>query len=282
VSREGAEGAAMMHDDMGSPLFLGHIDGRVLLWAFLLWEILYRVSKMAIGIAVTLPRVVAGGNENRDARTEKLVREGPSYIVSLVNAVLAVYVGVPVLFVTIGGAVDDQYSGRSAPSEWMCAVFLAYVVHDLVHIVLAWPRLGRWDVVFHHVMFFCCGIVCGYHALYILPFTWLTLGETSTVFLNIRWFLLTSGRPSTHVVTWLCNLLFALSFAVTRFVIYGAGIAHMAYHHDVLVGIWEAHPSVAFVTVLIGLGFLLNIVWLRKIIARVWRSKTGAMPRKEE
>lgn len=253
------------------PFFFGHLDGRQFVVACLVWEALFRLCQFAIAIAVKVPFVVAGGSENRQARVEKLLRDGPSYAVSLIHAVLVVYIGLPVFLRTVHATTDDQYSGRNEAAEWLCAVFLGYLTQDVVHIFLVWPQLGGWDVIFHHATFFCCGAVCGYHALYIYPFTWLTLGEASTIFLNIRWFLLQSGRPASHIATWLVSLLFASSFAVTRFLIYGSGLAHMAYNHEVLVEIWQRHPSVAFVTVLIGMGFALNVIWLRKILSRVWK-----------
>jgi hypothetical protein len=118
-------------------------------------------------------------------------------------------------------------------------------------------------------------------------FGWLVIGECSTIFLNVRWYLLKSGRGggkrsssrnmgrrSNYYYYEINNGLFALTFFITRMGIYSAGMVHVLYYSrkEVL-----SLPEVSGVPMsMLGLtcgcmilGWILNFVWGWKILSMV-------------
>ena len=115
----------------------------------------------------------------------------------------------------------------------------------------------------------------------IFPFSWLTLGELSSVALNIRWFLINSGRGES-VALQRTQLAFAGLFVVTRVIIYGVGLAHLFVHREALLSRDEATgvlahvpaPLLWLVLVLLVGGYGLNLLWMTKIVRMASRGRT--------
>jgi hypothetical protein len=104
-------------------------------------------------------------------------------------------------------------------------------------------------------------------------FGWLVVGEGSTIFLNVRWYLLKSGRENGKWMQ-IVNGLFAVSFFITRIGIYSSGMIHLLYFSwDELLSL----PKVCGVPwSMLGLtcgcmmlGWVLNFVWGYKILCMV-------------
>lgn len=263
-------------------LDVGLIDGGTLITGCIRWEVLLHVSGWIVAgvLANGDGGIFVGPVKERETQRTRLLTEGPSYVVSMAHAATCLYIGIPNLSF-VNAAPVDQYTQRNDGAEWMCANFIAYLIVDLAHVLWHWPKLGTWDTLIHHLSFLACGLIAGYHAVFVLPFTWLTLGETSTIFLNLRWFLLTTGRKS-QSITFYVNLLFALSFFMTRIIVYGSGLLHMVYHRDLLLDIYNEKPSLSVVTILIVFGFVLNIVWFRNIFRKVSARFSSAASKEKE
>jgi hypothetical protein len=97
------------------------------------------------------------------------------------------------------------------------------------------------------------------------PFGWLVVGEISTIFLNGRWFLLKMKRDTTLV-----NGLFAISFFVTRNVVYTLGMIHLFWLSWEEVQLLREVSGVprGWLALTVGcmfLGWGLNVVWAVKI-----------------
>ena len=120
-------------------------------------------------------------------------------------------------------------------------------------------------------------------------FGWLVIGECSTIFLNVRWYLLKSGRGggrgasssgtsmgrrSNDYYYEINNGLFALTFFITRIGIYSAGMVHLLYYSrkEVLSLPEVSGVPWSMLGLTIGcmlLGWILNFVWGWKILSMV-------------
>jgi hypothetical protein len=150
--------------------------------------------------------------------------------------------------------------------------FLSYLLYDLLHIIIQYPKLGGVDTILHHVLFALCSVINGTYGIMAFPFGWLVVGEISTVFLNWRWFLLKSGREG--VLLDRVNGLFAVFFFVTRNVIYTLGMVHLFWFSwdEVKVLPEVSGVSIGWLGMTVGcmfLGWALNVVWGWKILNMV-------------
>lgn len=104
-------------------------------------------------------------------------------------------------------------------------------------------------------------------------FSWLIIGESSTPFLNVRWFLIRQGLGHTIFMK-LVSIAFAVTFFVTRFCMYGTGLVHaLVIYRAFPPGVSHWGPATVMSFVL--LGFVLNLVWLAKIAKLVFSSARG-------
>jgi len=76
--------------------------------------------------------------------------------------------------------------------------------------------------VVHHVLFAVCAAINGTYGLLAFAFGWLAVGEASTIFLNLRWFAIKSGRGHRPILETI-NVLFAIVFFYSRIGVYTAG-----------------------------------------------------------
>jgi hypothetical protein len=139
---------------------------------------------------------------------------------------------------------------------------------QLVRVLISYPHLGRADTIAHHVAFIITAVVCASQLLMLLPFSWLLLGEFSTLPLNLRWLLITTGRGATPAMD-AVNAAFALAFFCTRIVLYGAGLAQLWTSHAALLAAPTDTPPAAAVYAVLALltmGFGLNGFWFARIV----------------
>jgi len=104
----------------------------------------------------------------------------------------------------------------------------------------------------------------------------------SSPFLNIRWFLINSGRGDS---VWMSrtNLAFGLTFFVVRVVLYTLGLAHMALALPRILEL-QVLPttSLAAIALLLCGGYALNLMWASKIWAMAMGKKKGGKRAPEE
>jgi len=218
-----------------------------------------------------------------DDAKRTLIQRGPSYVVSLLHSVYVTRRGIShlcqlwnasnldkVLIAKEG--IADSYRWAQLYVGETNTLFLSYLVYDLFHILLQYPKLGGIDTVVHHVLFAACSVINGTFGILPFAFGWLIVGEASTVFLNARWFLLKSGRHSGD----LCdknNRLFVAAFFLTRIVIYTAGVVHLFSGRNIdelrLLPEKSGVPSslLGMTCVCLLLGWALNVLWGYKILA---------------
>ena len=226
-------------------------------------------------------------DENAKQRAALLER-GPSYMVSFVHSIYATLRGCLHLCqlwnashldkLLIPG--DTNHHNDNSSYRWAHLdvattniIFLSYLLYDLCHVLHQYPKLGGVDTIAHHLLFAACSFINGTFGLFAFAFGWLVVGEGSTVFLNVRWYLLKSGRDKGRMIDAVQGL-FALTFFATRIIIYSAGMIHLLYNsREELVSLPElSGVPWAMLGMTCGcmiLGWLLNIVWGYKILLMV-------------
>lgn len=210
--------------------------------------------------------------------------QAPSYLLSTIHAVYVTRRGVSHLTTLFRAPIplklhnpliapDQPYIAKPHETRFIAEVqavtqtnliLAGYLLCDLYHIILAYPTLGAIDTVLHHVIFLYCAGIAGHFHLFPFMFGWLIIGEASTPFLNMRWFLIKSGYGDGMLLT-IVQGLFALTFFATRFALYSTGLF---YQLELMPRVptylpkWAIYSSITFVV----MGFLLNFVWLNKIV----------------
>ena len=299
------------HDD-GSTAAL-----QILCIFLLIWEIMYHIARICIKkcldrypniIAVSSSDYSSNSSKDNDNNSNKLkngqgsnntqlddakqtlTKRGPSYIISFLHSIYVTFRGINHLYeLWYASNLDklyipsidliDSYRYAHLHVATTNTLFLSYLIYDLVHIIHQYPKLGGVDTIVHHTLFALCSVINGTYGLMAFQFGWLIIGEVSTIFLNIRWFLLKSGRGNSVLLDKV-NGMFAITFFISRIGVYTIGIIHLFwYSYDELISL----PDVSGVPVLLLsmtcgsmlLGWALNILWGYKILAMVGRGSSS-------
>jgi hypothetical protein len=106
----------------------------------------------------------------------------------------------------------------------------------------------------------------------VVPFVvgWLLLGEISSLPLNMRWLLISTGRGASSAM-FVTNVVFAITFFLTRVVIFWAGLWHVVVHMRPMV-IDSCSPLV--INTICGFvagGACLNAMWMTQIVKMALR-----------
>jgi hypothetical protein len=274
-----------------SPLLLenSHDDGSIgalqmLVSDIFIWEMLYQLSQLAIKVAfVKYPKLIVTKKVNNDEAKTTLIERGPSYVVSFVHSMYVTTRGIMHLYSLWDASNIDKlliareggYRAAHLEVARTNVLFLAYLLYDMIHIVMQYPKLGGVDTMLHHMLFAFCSVINGTYGIMPFQFGWLITGEVSTIFLNWRWFLLKSGRDSGLLIENI-NIMFAASFFFSRIVMYTAGIMHL-YIFSVSELKSLSSPEVSGVPMsALGitcgcmlLGWVLNLYWGFKIAKKV-------------
>lgn len=292
-----------------------HDDGsnaaiQVLLGFICMWEVLYRLMGYLMRKELTrYPKQILDSSllkeEGKSSDTNgnginlssplgdamhTLIQRGPSYAVSLLHSTYVTGRGVMHIYnlwdasnfdklVIPGIEVMDSYRWAHLQVATTNTLFSAYLVYDLFHILGQYPRLGGVDTILHHVLFACCSFINGTYGLMAFQFGWLAVGELSTVFLNIRWFMLKSGREKSALLNKI-NVLFAAMFFLTRIGIYTAGIVHLFFYSATELQSLPDQSGVPIPLLIMTcgcmlVGWALNTVWGYKILQMM-----GSKPKK--
>lgn len=209
----------------------------------------------------------------------KLVTQGPSYLCSMVHCIVNGYRGILQFRGLYHAPTDVKLFFPPTPTEFETSIrnvevsntiFCAYLLFDLVHVLRQYPKLGGIDTVTHHLVFLTCSIINGAYGILPYPFCWLIIGEISTIFLNIRWALIKTGRGNSKLFK-PAQYLFALTFFVTRVVVYAIGVVELFGQRSVLMNLVSSGkiPGILLGTTLlfVGAGSVLNLLWFQKIAA---------------
>jgi len=153
--------------------------------------------------------------------------------------------------------------------------FISLGLYQVLSLILGWER--GWDVYFHHILFcFLSFAITQLEALYVLGMFGVAM-EISTPALCVV-LLFRSVKGHTLLVT-LAGYFFALLFLSTRVVLFGWALwrslsfwnLDSAAQAATLVALGENKQMIiVFLQALFGVGYLLQVVWARQIVAKAW------------
>ena len=236
------------------------IEWRVILAFALSWELLYLFFK-----------AYCASSRSRYADWPKVASLGGSYATAFLNALVCSVAGCWIVATELYD--DDTHKAIMLPDRPAIAYvaaqsFLGWLLMDIIHLCTHYPTLGGFDMLCHHACFII--LACLGSGFRYAPFVvgWLLMGEISSLFLNIRWLLINTGRGDTRALT-TTNYLFALSFFVCRVLVFWAGLIHvllserpMLLSPPSLAPPWSVNLLCAFLLT----GALLNAFWFVKIV----------------
>lgn len=151
------------------------------------------------------------------------------------------------------------------PIYAMCSVFVLYLLCDLALGVIMGTLKPDWAI--HHILFATVAMVQLWFSRSCFPFTWLILGELSTVFLDMRWWLIGTGQTESRSSAFMAvQVLFALSFFATRVLLYGWGLWRLLSEDPNVfaeASVWQITP------VALTAGYALNLFWFVGIVGKL-------------
>lgn len=253
-------------------IVVGAHDLDAIICNVLAFELLFRVAKGILGAFIQLRFfVIPFTNEKAKA---KIYEEGPSYVVSFLHACGICWIVMPGLIPLLFSTPHVQYEAGDVHGLGFAEanqIFISYLIHDLIHVLGS--NVKAVDVILHHALFIACSCVAGYYERFYFAFVCLMTGELSSPFLNLRWFVLQTGRGGTRAMTYL-NYMFAVTFFFARVVVYGGLLIHMFVHRKIIANVCFNFQGLWFVLACIGSGYVLNIVWFRKILRMATKKRT--------
>lgn len=258
------------------------IIGRIAI-GMLSWEILQRCYDFGLSALLTrVPSIVCDEKPKASRRT--LLDEGGWYAVAFTHACLVGargclhlwnlrYAPIAQKLTLPADASEDLYAAYAIRTT--NAIFLSWLLYDLRQLLARRHKTGGLDVpmLVHHLIFISASLICGSHNALPFAFSWLIVGECSSVPLNIRWFLLHAGRGDGAGFA-AAQIAFAGLFFVVRILVGGAGLAHLLYYRADAYGVMGPTNGwlVRLVLLILSGGFGLNVMWLRKIVAMAMRN----------
>ena len=120
-----------------------------------------------------------GGRDGK--ANEEFTSCAPSYVMSFVHAIVVGSLGIWVLSGLWDCPLHDKFFINDATppqtlkivdvierTNW---VFFGYMIDDLAHVLARYPKLGKMDMVAHHLVFIVCSILAGYAQIFVFPFS---------------------------------------------------------------------------------------------------------------
>jgi len=288
-------------DPLGAPV----VFAQRLLTFVALWELVRQVLLRATHRAIRNPR-------NDAERRVKF--EAPKQYTGAIHAVVVSVMAAMVLRDVCALPYDeDRYFNRSGNvglsasqrdflelANW---IFLGYLVQDTMHILLQFPRLGKVDMVAHHLVFTLASVLSGASQTMMLPFAWLLLGEISTPLLTMRWTIqsatysmqaswvipvakclgykgeaVSSTTNAGKQLEFFNGICLMITFFAVRVVSYTIGYTHMIWVR--YKGIIDPVPAgVAWpLNILVGFGAGLNAYWFSIMIRKAIKGPPKPQP----
>ena len=303
-----------------------HNDGstaalQVLLLFIIFWEVTYRIVDYLMCQLLRKTNNFTSKKNSCDTLSigqllqnlHTIQTYGPSYIVSTIHAIIVTTRGcihliqlwdappydkfvIPPSFALQDDTSTMNYRGAHLLVARTNIIFVSYLLYDVCHVIYQYPKLGKVDTILHHVLFIICSFINGTYGIMAFAFGWLIVGEASTIFLNIRWFLIQlsgrrsiissesddttkcEGRKSSRSLLDTINILFAITFFIVRVIVYTIGVIHLFITHGSSI-IMSLPQTTSVPRILLGLtcgcivlGWGLNLIWGMKIIAMVLKN----------
>jgi hypothetical protein len=147
------------------------------------------------------------------------------------------------------------------------SVFFAYLLHDLIHnLGFLGKHFGkkRSEQVFHHLLFIAMVLMHSSSNEMNFSFPFVYVGELSTVFLDLRFMGKHFGCPSLESA---CTKLFALTFFLTRVVLFGWFCFQIFMNWEGISANVESPVIRSSLSILFPIALTLQVYWMYLILA---------------
>lgn len=141
-------------------------------------------------------------------------------------------------------------------------ILLAHLIFDLFKVILYFPKLGKYDIIFHHILYSFASILLMFYKVNMLPGAWIGLSEISTIFLNLKFFLKLFRLHKTKLYS-INNFLFIISFCIFRILTWIYGINKLVNESNYIT---KNNTIKYYIFSIILSGFILNLFWFTKIL----------------
>ena len=115
-----------------------------------------------------------------------------------------------------------------------CSLMAGYFASDLIVEIVYYRCFEEFGMIIHHVIFLFCCVHNLKNKVFTFEFIWLSLCETSTPFVNVRWILHVLGRKDSALYLYNGGLL-TLTFLFFRVFVYTFGLYHLYTIYPVLL-----------------------------------------------
>lgn len=169
---------------------------------------------------------------------------------------------------------DELIINRTSPlSDTILGISIGYFLSDLAMIIYHFPVLGGMEYVFHHGISVCAiiqALLSGQAQIYILM---VLFTESTTPFVNFRWYLDTAGQKNSKL--YVCNgLALFLVWLVARILFFMYFFVHLFTHFDQVKQIYTlGFYSLLIIPPVLG---MMNVFWFLKIVRALIKSVTRA------
>lgn len=238
-----------------------------ILASIVMCKIIYEVTRV---VSISLFK---GYMKLNEAQKLEWNNRGISTLHALFVAVASVYILI-ISDLFKEGPENELITHRtSIMSDTALGISLGYFVSDLAMILWNYPALGGMEYVLHHglsMFSIIQSLLIGQGQFYVLM---VLFTETTTPFVNLRWYLDTAGQKSSKLYT--CNgIAMFLGWLVARILWFVFFFYHMNSHFD---QVQKMHP-VCFYGILIIPPVLtvMNLYWFWKITRGIIRTLTKA------
>ena len=249
-----------------------HNDGstaalQVLLLFIIFWEVTYRIVNYLMCQLLGKTNFTSDKKSFYDTtlsqgqlttKLQTIQTCGPSYIVSTIHALIVTTRGcihliqlwdappydkfvIPPSFALQDDTSTMNYRGAHLLVARTNIIFVSYLLYDVCHVIYQYPKLGKVDTILHHVLFIICSFINGTYGIMAFAFGWLIVGEASTIFLNIRWFLIQLSTSSwaflisIPILYFLCLLLLLPDHHLARLLSYRHQIVLLVLFYQFLI-----------------------------------------------
>eukprot|EP00192_Tetraselmis_astigmatica_P018377 CAMPEP_0117647956 /NCGR_PEP_ID=MMETSP0804-20121206/126_1 /TAXON_ID=1074897 /ORGANISM="Tetraselmis astigmatica, Strain CCMP880" /LENGTH=245 /DNA_ID=CAMNT_0005453483 /DNA_START=137 /DNA_END=871 /DNA_ORIENTATION=+ len=209
------------------------------------------------------------GIPNAVSKTKATKLEWDMRIVSNVHAVILLAGCLSTFIASLEYSDEEMVFGFAPGPDIYGRIFRSYLVYDFFMCAVFYSLLKDTGTLIHHVLFLIVATYALKNSLFKFQFAWLTAGELSTPFVNLRWQLAVTDRKDTLLYLW-NGVCLALSFFVGRVLAYTFGLYHLLFG---IRHVWvNANTPIGMYLTVAGLvaGYILNLYWFTLIARGVW------------
>lgn len=151
--------------------------------------------------------------------------------------------------------------------ELFASIFAGYLQWDLLWQLYHKKTNLNVASIVHHALYIPITHYVLWGRFFTRPFAWLSLGELSTPFLNLRWFFAVLKQKESKWYKLHSNI-FAAFFLFTRVLCYGLGLVDIWLARKVLLQLpYGLHGVILGV----HLAYLLNLFWAGKVVSGIMK-----------